>query len=70
MTLEIGIYNHTTGEQSTREMTQEELANHQAEIAKNANTKATKAAEKEQAKEALLATLGITEQQAIVLGLL
>jgi outer membrane protein TolC len=70
MTIQIGIYDHITGQQTTREMTSEELSAHKTEIAKHAADKAAKEAEKQAAKEALLTTLGITEQQAIIVGLI
>jgi hypothetical protein len=70
MTTFIGIYDHKTGEQSTREMTSQELAAYQTEIAENAANKAAKEAEKQSAKEALLASINITEAQAITLGLI
>lgn len=70
MTLKIGTYDHSTGKQTTREMTIEETTIYEAELAALANAKAAKEAEKLAAKEALLANLGITEQQAVVLGLI
>jgi hypothetical protein len=70
MTQQIGIYDHETGEQSTREMTSAELADYEAALTELLAAKAVKAAELQSAKEALLSSLGITEQQAIVLGLI
>ena len=70
MTNLIGIYDHTTGKQVSRDMTQEEEAIHNAEIAKILNDKAAAKAAKEEAKTALLTALGITEEQAIILGLI
>jgi hypothetical protein len=70
MTFKIGTYDHNTGEQVTREMTSEESASYEAELAQRLSEKTAKEAEKQAAKEALLANLGITEQQAIVLGLI
>ena len=70
MTFKIGTYDHTTGEQVTREMTSAESTTYEAELAQRSSEKAAKEAEKKAAKEVLLATLGITEQQAIVLGLI
>jgi hypothetical protein len=70
MTLQIGIYDHTTGEQLTRDMTSQELSAYQAELEKRASDKAARAAKKQEAKEALLSSLGITEEQAIILGLI
>jgi len=70
MTYKIGIYDHATGEQSTREMTAEEVADYEAAISEKALAKAAKEAELKAAKEALLSSLGISEEQAIVLGLI
>jgi hypothetical protein len=70
MTHQIGTYDHTTGEQTTREMTIAEIAAYEKEVADRAAAKAAKLAEKESAKTALLTSLGITEAQAITLGLL
>ena len=70
MSLEIGVYDHATGENIVREMTSAEIAAHEAEVLNNAEIKAAKLAEKEAAKVALLASLNITEAQAITLGLL
>jgi hypothetical protein len=70
MTHKIGIYDHATGEQTTREMTTAEAAAYDKEISDRAATKAALIAEKEAAKAALLQSLGITEAQAITLGLI
>jgi hypothetical protein len=69
MTHQIGIYDHTTGEQTTREMTTAEAAVYDKEVSDRAAAKAALIAEKETAKAALLQSLGITEAQAITLGL-
>jgi hypothetical protein len=70
MSLQIGEYDHAIGKNIVREMTSAEVAAHEAEVLKNAENKAAKLAEKEAAKVALLASLNITEAQAITLGLL
>lgn len=70
MTKQIGIYDHTTGKNTVREMTSAEIATYEAEATERAATKAAILAEKEAAKTALLSSLGITEAQAITLGLL
>jgi hypothetical protein len=69
MTLQIGIYDHNTGEQIVRDMTPEEIANFE----QGALEKQTREAEAAQAKAdklEILAGLGLTEAQAIVLGLI
>jgi hypothetical protein len=70
MTHQIGIYDHATGEQTTREMTTAEAAAYDKEVADRAAAKATALAEKKAAKDALLTSLGITEAHAITLGLI
>ena len=70
MTQQIGFYDHETGEQSTREMTKAELADYKAALTEHLANKAAKTAELQSAKEALLSSLNITEEQAIVLGLI
>ena len=70
MTHQIGIYDHTTGEQTTRDMTTAEAAAYNKEVSDRAAAKAIALAEKESAKAALLESLGITEAQAITLGLI
>jgi len=70
MTNKIGIYNHLTGENNVRDMTKEELADRNAEIAANLKTKSLLEAEAEanaSAKSALLFKLGITEDEAKLL---
>lgn len=74
MTLEIGIYNHTTGEQTVREMTADEIAELEATnaavAAREAEIQAEKEAEAEAkatAKAALLTKLGITADEAALL---
>ena len=62
----VKIVNVTTGEEIEREMTDDEFAQYQADQA----TQAAKAAElvaKTQARQALLAKLGITEEEAKLL---
>ena len=68
----ISIYDHATGETTVRDMTDAELAElaYQAELAaeKKAEEQAI-AAEKAEAKAALLERLGITvEEAALLLG--
>jgi hypothetical protein len=65
--MQIGIYNHSTGIQEVRDMTEAELsefteqaAQHQA----NLEAIATEEAEKLAAKEAVLAKLGLTAEEA------
>jgi len=70
MTHQIGIYDHLTGEQSTREMTADELSIYEAEAAEYLAAKSKAEEEKQAAKEALLSSLKITEEQAIILGLI
>ena len=68
MTNKIGIYNHLTGENNVRDMTKEELADRNAEIAANLKTKSLLEAEANaSAKSALLFKLGITEDEAKLL---
>ena len=69
MTLEIGIYDHSTGEQITREMTQAEADDYAQGVIAKAEREAAEAKTK-QDKLAILAGLGITEEQAITLGLI
>lgn len=65
----IGIYDHNTGEQITREMTAEELADFQLGVAAKAEREAAEVQAKAD-KLAILAGLGITEEQAKILGLI
>jgi hypothetical protein len=65
----IGIYDHNTGEQTTREMTVEELAEYELGVNSRTERKATELALKNQ-KLDILTTLGLTEDQAKILGLL
>ena len=63
----IGIYDHATGENIIREMTSEEQSARNAEIAADLAMDAAIKAEalaKAEAKSALLAKLGITEDEA------
>jgi hypothetical protein len=69
MTHQIGIYDHATGQQTTREMTTDESTAYEKEVSDRIEAKAIALAEKESAKAALLQSLGITEAQAITLGL-
>jgi hypothetical protein len=70
MTQQIGIYDHETGDQITRDMTPEELQTYEAETIKNVEDKAKKDLEMQEAKDALLTSLKISEAQAITLGLI
>ena len=70
MTEQIGIYEHSTGEHIVREMTAEEQAQRDAEVAAWLAAKEAKAqAETEAAakRQALLDKLGITEEEAKLL---
>jgi len=69
MTLKIGIYDHSTGEQTTREMTKAEADEYAQGIIAKTEREAAAAKAKED-KLAILAGLGITEEQAITLGLI
>ena len=60
------IINAITGEQTVREMTDAEFAQHQIDLT-NVEVKQEQAEAKAQAKAALLAQLGITEEQAKLL---
>jgi hypothetical protein len=62
----IVIHNTETGEIVERDMTPEELAQHQKDLA-NAETEQIKKQEKAAAKEALLEKLGITADEAKLL---
>jgi hypothetical protein len=68
--MQIGIYDHSTGEDIVRDMTAEEIAQYEvdqaAEAVHIANVEA-ELATKATAKAALLAQLGITEEQAKLL---
>lgn len=73
MTLEIGIYNHATGEQTVREMTADEVAEleatnaavaaRNAEIQAELDAVAAEEAAKVQAKAEIFAKLGLTEEE-------
>ena len=65
----IGIYNHETGEQEVRDMNEAELAQFEAELVAAAEKKA-QAEAKEAAKNAILERLGITEDEAKILGII
>ena len=65
----IGIYNHETGEQEVRDMNEAELDQFKAELAASAEKKALAEA-KEAAKKAILERLGITEDEAKILGII
>lgn len=63
MTNLIGIYNHATGEQTVREMTNEELAQREIEVAKSLAEKAQKQKEAQDLRETKIAAyekLGLT----------
>ena len=62
----IGIYNHETGEQKVRNMTAQEIAELEAESVIAAEKEAEVAA-KIAAKEAVLAKLGLTAEEAAAL---
>ncbi len=66
----IGILDVVNGTNEVRDMTKNELADYQATIDDVNTRKAELKAQKEAAEAALLGSLGITKQQAIVLGLL
>ncbi len=66
MTPEIGIYDHTTGENLVREMTKDELAEYKAGLQATAKAEAAQA-KAEADKAALLVKLGITAQEAALL---
>ena len=70
MTQAIGIYDHESGQQIIRDMTTDELSKHQEETVKYLASRAKVESENQEAKEALLSTLNITEKQAVTLGLL
>jgi hypothetical protein len=70
MTNQIGIYDHSTGKNTVREMTSAEIEAYAKEATERAAVKANALAEKETTKTALLTSLGITEAQAITFGLL
>lgn len=65
----IGIYDHNTGEQTTRDMTAEELAEYELGVNSQLEREAAESALKE-ARLAILSSLGLTEDQAKVLGLI
>ena len=70
MTYQIGIFNGLTGEEIVRDMTSEEQAARDAEIAAHLAAKELEAkikAEQEEAKAALLERLGITQAEARLL---
>ena len=66
----IGIYNGETGEQIVREMNAQEIADYEASVAETAEREAAEAqaqAAKAHERSALLAKLGITEEEAALL---
>lgn len=77
MTLEIGIYDHSTGEQTVREMTADEIAEldatnaavaaREAEIQAERDALAALEAAKVQAKAEIFAKLGLTEEEVLAL---
>jgi hypothetical protein len=66
MKLEIGIYNHATGENLVREMNADELVDYQAGLEATAEAEAAQA-KAEADKTALLEKLGITSDEAKLL---
>jgi outer membrane protein TolC len=66
----IGITDITTGESEVRDMTASELAEYNALVNDVETQKATLKAQRETAEAALIASLGITREQAITLGLI
>ena len=66
----VKTYNHLTGEEEIREMNAEELAEYNEMVEEIATKKAKEKIERQEAEAALLDSLGITKQQAIILGLL
>jgi hypothetical protein len=69
MTHQIGIYDHSNGEQTVREMTEEELINWESGLLVNEERKSLEEKAKLD-KLAIIEELGLTEAQAIILGLL
>ena len=69
MTHQIGIYDHNTGEQIVRDMTPDEIANFEQGALEKQNREAEAAQAKADRLE-ILAGLGLTEAQAILLGLM
>lgn len=65
----IGIYDHNTGQQITRDMTAEELAEYELGVNTQSEREAAELALKEE-RLAILSSLGLTEDQAKVLGLI
>jgi nicotinic acid phosphoribosyltransferase len=65
----IGVYDHNTGEQITRDMTAEELAEYELGVNTHLEREAAELTLKEE-RLAILASLGLTEEQAKVLGLI
>ena len=66
----IFTYNHETGKETYREMTEEEISQRQADISiwqAEAELKAQEAAEVATQRQALLDKLGITEEEAKLL---
>lgn len=69
MTKQISITNAETGEQIVRDMTAEELAEFRLGVNAKAERQASEAQTKA-AKLAILTNLGLTEEQAKILGLI
>jgi len=66
MTIQIGIYNHATGVNTVRDMTDQELADH--EIALTESKKTEKLfADIADARQAVLNKLGLTAEEAQLL---
>ena len=66
MTQQIGIYDFETGEQIVRDMTAEEIAEHELGMELDAQIQ-QEAASKESERAALLSKLGITADEAKLL---
>jgi outer membrane protein TolC len=66
----IGITDVATGETEIRDMNALELAEYKALVDKIKTQKAKTQADKTAAETALLSSLGITKEQAIILGLI
>jgi hypothetical protein len=70
MAQQIGIYDHTTGEQLTRDMTSKELAEYQKSLLPKVLTEAEQIAkDAKAAAQAKLEALGLTADDLKALGL-
>ncbi len=68
--MKIGIYNHETGEQIERDMTDEELVEFQAFVQNNQEAEEARLADieaKATQRQAILDRLGLTEEEAKLL---